>query len=128
VIVNNKDLRPLMTALRRRRELRWAWLLEGTARWFAGQTAHAQPAIARRLHEGGRPRFPPGLRDALLLGGTLIDLLVREQGERAAAELASRIDHAGPAAALGGAFGGRSLSHTEAAWRSHLTRLAGPPS
>ena len=40
-------------------ELRWAWLLEGAARWFSGQTEHARPAIARRLREGGRPSFPP---------------------------------------------------------------------
>ena len=24
--------------------MRWAWLLEGAARWFGGQTAHARPA------------------------------------------------------------------------------------
>src|SRR5664280_2956315 len=79
VIENNRELYPVIGALRLRRELRWAWLLEGTARWFAGQTENARPAIARRLHEGARPRFPPGLRDAALLGGTVIDLLVLEE-------------------------------------------------
>ena len=125
VIENNRELYPVMGALRLRRELRWAWLLEGAARWFSGQTEHARPAIARRLREGGRPRFPPGLRDAALLGGTVIDLLVREEGERAAAQLASRLEPDGPSAALVKAFGGRSLVHTEGAWRSHLARVAG---
>ena len=106
-------------------ELRWAWLLEGAARWFSGQVDHARPAIARRLREGGRPAFPPGVRDALLLGGTVIDLLAREEGERAAAELACRLHPHGPRAALSRAFGGRSLGRTEEAWRLHLRRLAG---
>lgn len=125
VIENNRELYRVMGALRLRRELRWAWLLEGAARWFSGQTEHARPAIARRLREGDRPRFPPGLRDAALLGGTVIDLLVREEGERTAAQLACRFAPGGPSAALVNAFRGRSLAHTEGVWRSHLARTAG---
>jgi hypothetical protein len=125
VIASNKDLARVMPPLRMRRELRWAWLLEGAARWFGGQTAHARPAIARRLREGGPPSFPPGPRDAALLGGTVIDLLAREQGAQAAARFACRLDPRGPRAALYEAFGGRSLAHTEGAWRSHLSRMAG---
>jgi hypothetical protein len=125
VIASNKDLARVMPALRMRRELRWAWLLEGAARWFGGQTTHARPAIARRLREGGPPSFPPGPRDAALLGGTVIDLLAREQGAQAAARFACRLHPQGPRAALSQAFGGRTLAHTEGAWRSHLSRLAG---
>jgi hypothetical protein len=124
IIASNKDLARVMPALRMSRELRWAWLLEGAARWFGGQTTHARPAIARRLREGGPPSFPPGPRDAALLGGTVIDLLAREQGAQAAARFACRLDPQGPRAALSHAFGGRSLAHTEGAWRSHLSRLA----
>jgi hypothetical protein len=124
VAENNHELararRPARTAL----ELRWAWLIEGAGRWFSGQTDHARPAIARRLREGGRPSFPPGRRDAPLLGGTVIDLLVREEGEVAAAQFVRRLHPQGPKAALSKAFGGRTLSHTEDAWRSHLTRIA----
>jgi hypothetical protein len=124
IIASNPELARVMPALRARRELRWAWMLEGAARFFAGQTAHARPAIARRLREGGRPSFPPGLRDANLLGGTVIDLLAREEGERAAARFACRLHPGGARAALTDAFGGRSVIHTEGAWRSHLSRLA----
>jgi hypothetical protein len=124
ITANNEVLgrarRPRRTAL----ELRWAWLVEGSARWFSGQTEYARPAIARRLREGGRPSFPPGLRDATLLGGTVIDLLVREEGPEAAAELASGLHRQGPRSALSRAFGGRPLHRTEDAWRSHLSRLA----
>ena len=128
IMENTKELRGVMGAIRLRRELHWAWLLEGAARWFSGQTDHARPAIARRLHEGGgvgRIRFPPGLRDATLLGGTVVDLLVGEEGEQAAARFATRLHPQGPRAAISQAFGERSFARTEDAWRSHLRRLAG---
>jgi hypothetical protein len=128
VVQSNRDLPRRLVPARWAAQLRWAWLLEGAARWFSGQTEHARPAIARRLREGGRPSFPPGARDAALLGGTVIDLLVREEGERAAAALACRLHPQGPRAALREAFGGRggrALMDTEGAWRSHLGRLAG---
>jgi hypothetical protein len=126
VIAENNDDLPMnaLVPARLAAEVRWAWLLEGAARWFAGQTDHARPAIARRLREGRAPEFPPGVRDALLLGGTVIDLLAREEGEQAAAQLASRLDPVGPRAALSKAFSGRPLAQTERAWRSHLARLA----
>src|SRR5581483_9009119 len=127
VAENNRELVDARGPARLLLELRWAWLIEGSARWFAGQTEHARPAIARRLREGARPNFPPGLRDATLLGGTVIDLLVREEGEDAAARFATRLHPQGARAALSAAFRGRSFVHTEGAWRSHLARIAGAP-
>ncbi len=50
-------------------QTRWAWLLEGSARWFSGQTDHARAAIARRLREGGRPSFPPASATRRCSGG-----------------------------------------------------------
>lgn len=103
---------------------RHAWLAAGAGQWFSGQTAHARPAIARRLREGGEPSFPPGIRDAQLLGGTVLDLLAREEGEQAAASLA--IQPPGDIRrTLERAFRGRSFVHTQGAWRAHLARLAG---
>jgi hypothetical protein len=123
---SNRDLARVMGPIRMRRALRWAWLLEGGARWFGGQTGYARPAIARRLREGGRPAFPPSIRDAPLLGGTVIDLLAYERGERAAVRLCTRLHPDGPRAALADAFG-RSVVHTEGVWRAHLAQLSGPP-
>ena len=57
---NNRDLPRRATPPRLRAELRWAWLLEGGAQWFSGQTEHARPAIARRLREGRPPELPAG--------------------------------------------------------------------
>jgi hypothetical protein len=124
IVENNDDLPGRRSPRRSFAELRWAWLLEGAARWFGGQTSHARPAIARRLREGGRPAFPPGVRDAALLGGSLIDLLVVERGEQSAARLACRLHRHGPRGALREAFKGRSTQDIEQAWRAHLARMA----
>jgi hypothetical protein len=121
---NNPALHKSHAAARMAVELRWAWLVEGAARWFSGQTEHARPAIARRLHDGHSPSFPPGLRDAALLGGTVIDLLVREEGELKAAQFACRLHPQGGRAAISRGFRGRPFAQTEDAWRSHLRRLA----
>jgi hypothetical protein len=124
VYENNHDLPRIGTPARIATELRWAWLLDGAGRWFSGQTDHARPAIARRLHEGRRPRFPPGVRDAALLGGTVIDLLALEQGELSAAQFVTRLHPQGARAALSKAFRGRAFVHIEGAWRTHLSRIA----
>jgi hypothetical protein len=104
-----------------RRLARWmrsAWFVEGAAQWLSGQTKHVHPAVNRRLREGPAPDFPPGRADALLLGGSVFDLVAREEGDRAAIAAV----RAGPGKALD-FFGHRSRRHTEAAWRSHLARL-----
>jgi hypothetical protein len=107
------------------RAARWAWLVAGAAQWFSGQTPHARFAIARRLREGPRPDFPPGLRDASLLGGTVIDLVAREAGEGAVVRFVSSLPRGGAREALVSAFDGRALVHTEGTWRAHLARWAG---
>ena len=94
------------------------------ARWFSGQSDYARPAIARRLREGGRPNFPPGLRDAPLLGASVIDLLAKQEGERAAAQFVTRLHPQGARAAITKAFGDKPFVHIEGDWRSHLARLA----
>jgi hypothetical protein len=96
------------------------WLAWGAAEWFSGQTAHARPAIARRLREGRAPAFPPGRRDARLLGGTIVDVLVRERGEEAAVRLVVE-----GAAALRHVFGGDPLREIETRWRAHLDEIVG---
>ena len=106
-----------------RRRFDVPWRLEGAAQFFSGQTRHIRPAVVLRTHERPAPSFPPARRDALLLGGTVFDLLAREEGEDACLELARAPD---PARALERAFHGRPLRQTEQAWRSHLARLARP--
>jgi hypothetical protein len=120
VAANNRHLAPPL------RRPRWAWLVWGAAAHFSGQTVFARPAIARLLRERPAPRFPPGLRDAALLGGTVFDLLERERGTAAAVSLAFARPRGSPARALEQAFSGRSLTHTQGVWRAHLAWLAAP--
>jgi hypothetical protein len=124
ILAANPELQRSLAPARALVSMRWAWLLEGASRWFSGESARATPLVIARLRGGPQPRFPPAPRDAPLLAGTLIDLIVSEQGERAAVELAGRLHPGGPSGALVRAFGGRSLAHTEGAWRSYLSRLA----
>jgi hypothetical protein len=113
--------------LRGVRAMRWAWLGDGAAEWLSGRVRFARPAIARRLREGPPPAFPPAPRDALLLGGTLVDLLAREEGPDAALRLVGDAGKGTPRDALRQAFHGRALHHTEGTWRAHLARIAGRP-
>jgi hypothetical protein len=124
IAANNRGLPPPLKPTKLLRYARWAWLTAGASQYFSGQTAFARPAIARRLREGREPSFPPGIRDAALLGGSVFDLLAREHGSHAAIALAYTPLRGDPRAALRDAFDGRSVMNTAGAWRAHLARLA----
>jgi hypothetical protein len=119
---NSPDLPPPFHPRTLRSYLRWAWLAEGAATHLAGQTPHLRPAITRRLREGPRPDFPPSARDALLLGGTLFELLDRD----AAVELALAPLAGTPRRAIADAFGSPFAS-VERAWREHLDSVRSLP-
>jgi hypothetical protein len=120
VAIRQPGFPPPTGPLRLARWMRHAWYVEGAAQWLSGQTGHVRPAVTRRMREGSAPSFPPGRADALLLGGTVIDLLAREEGDRAA--LAAIRE--GPQQVLAALDGRREGRHTAAAWRSHLARVA----
>ena len=120
---NNPELPPPFSPTAFRRYVRWAWLAEGAATWLSGQVPHLRPAIVRRLREGGRPSFPPDVRDAMLLGGTVFDLLEREHGPKAAAALATSSLDRGARSVLVDAFG-RQLAGVERDWRDSLASLS----
>src|SRR5438270_480709 len=115
--------RPARARAARARARRAARAARGGSGRAGRRPAPLRPAVARRLREGAPPAFPPARADALLLGGTVFDLLAREEGRRAAEALARGPHPDGPLRALEAAFTGRALRHTERAWRSHLARL-----
>lgn len=121
---NNPKLPPPFRAGSMRRMLQWAWLWAGAGQYFGGQTIHARPAIARRLREGSEPSFPPAVKDALLLGGSVLDLLAQDLGEQAVVDLACALPDGKPERALERAFG-QSLVNVGGTWRTHLARIAG---
>jgi hypothetical protein len=121
---NNPRLPPPFNLGSFRRYVAWAWLCEGAATWLSGQAQFLRAAIARRMHEGRKPAFPPRARDALLLGGTVFGLLERERGRDACVELLTSEFHPqGGRAAIQGAFGARP-DEVEAEWRRYLTELS----
>jgi hypothetical protein len=124
---NNEALPPMWTPRRFATYLRWAWLIEGAAQYFTGQTSLFRAAVITRLREGDRPAFPPSRRDALILGGTVFDLLDRHAGPDACARMASRLHRAGPRANLELAFEAR-MREIERAWRIHLDEILYPQS
>ena len=94
-------------------------------RFYAGQYASFRPAVLRRLSEGSRPSFPPSARDAIILGGSVFDLLDQEVGRHACDLLVSRIRKGRPEPALENAFG-VGIEVIEPAWREHVEGLVSP--
>jgi hypothetical protein len=119
---NNPALPPPFNPRTFRRYVEWAWLCEGAAAWFSGQTRRLRGAIARRLREGPGPAFPPPARDAFLLGGTVLSLLELERGPEACVALASRLGASG-GGAIERAFG-RPAAAVGRDWREHLLELS----
>jgi hypothetical protein len=124
VAANNPQLPPSWTPRRFARYMRWAWLVEGAGQYFARQVPLYRAAVITRLREGDPPTFPPSRRDAVILGGTVFDLLDREGGPEACLRLVARLRKEGPQDNVEFAFGAR-FREVEKAWREHLRELAG---
>jgi hypothetical protein len=116
---NNDQLPPPWSPRRFARYLRWAWLIEGAGQYFSGQVPLFRAAVIRRMREGGPPSFPPSARDAIILGGTIFDLLERGVGPEACELLVSRLRKDGAHGNIELAFG-HQAGEVERAWRRHL--------
>jgi hypothetical protein len=123
VAANNRRLPPPWGPRRFLRYLRWTWLIEGAAQYFAGQVPLFRAAVSTRLRDRRAPGFPPSSRDAIILGGTVFDLLERERGPDACDVLAARLRRDGPRASLELAFDAR-FREIERAWRDYLRKLS----
>lgn len=122
---NNGSIPPPWTPGRFLRYERWAWLVEGSAQHFSRQVDLYRAAVIRRLREGSRPSFPPSRRDAILLGGTVFDLLEDYRGGGACELLVSRLRRDGPEANLEAAFD-LKIREIEDLWRQYLRDLVRP--
>jgi hypothetical protein len=125
VAANNPALPPSWTPRRFARDLRWAWLVEGGAQYFARQVGLYRAAVIRRLRESARPSFPPGRRDAVILGGTIFDLLESERGPEACESLALELRPGGARTTLEAAFDA-DFREIEEAWRDYLRATSRP--
>jgi hypothetical protein len=122
---NNDQLPPLWTPRRFIRYLRWAWMIEGGSQYFSNQTSLFRAAVITRLREGDKPRFPPSRRDAIILGGTIFDLLDRYRGPEACLLLVSRLRKDGSRGNLELAFEA-PIREIEGAWREQLDEMLYP--
>ena len=123
IVGTNRELQQARLPARSWAELRWAWLVEGAARWLSGESGYGRTIVGQYMRTGHRPRFPPSPGDAPLLAPTLIELLAEQQGPAAVARLVGRLHTGGPDAALLSAFPGQGLTSIESEWRSRLRRL-----
>jgi hypothetical protein len=119
---NNEQLPPPWRIRGFARYLRWAWLIEGGAQYYSGQIPHFRAAVATRMRQGRPPSFPPSARDAMVLGGTIFELLEEERGPDACQVLVSRLRRSGVRASIELAFG-QPASKVERTWRQHLREL-----
>jgi hypothetical protein len=119
---NNQRLPPPWGPQRFLRYLQWTWLIEGAAQYYANQVPLFRAAVSTRLREHKSPAFPPSARDAIILGGTVFDLLERERGPDACDVLASRLRRDGAHRAVELAFNAR-FREIEQEWRGYLRRL-----
>jgi hypothetical protein len=101
------------------RYLRWAWLIEGAAQYYSGQVPHFRAAVNARTRQGRPPPFPPSARDAMILGGTVFDVLERERGRDACDVLAGRLHSRGAQGNLELAFDA-PMREIERVWRRYL--------
>jgi hypothetical protein len=122
---NNDQLPPMWTPPRFLRYLRWAWLIEGGSQYFSNQTSLFRAAVINRLREGEKPRFPPSPRDAIILGGTIFDLLDRYRGPEACLLLVARLRKDGARGNLELAFEA-PIREIESAWREQLDEMLYP--
>jgi hypothetical protein len=119
IAANNDRLPPPGGPRKFTRYVRWAWLIEGGAQHFAGQTSLFRAAVVTRMRQKRPPSFPPSARDAMILGGTIFDLLERERGPDACSVLVSRLRREGPQKAIELAFGDHARN-VEREWRRYL--------
>ena len=119
IAANNTSLPPPWGPRKFARYVRWAWLIEGGAQYFSGQTSLFRAAANTRMRQGNPPSFPPSARDAIILGGTIFDLLERERGRDACSILVHRLRREGAERAIELAFDSR-FRHVEAEWRRYL--------
>ena len=116
---NNAQLPPPWDPRRFARYLKWAWLIEGASQYYAGQIPHFRAAVIRRMREGGTPSFPPSAREAIILGGTIFDVLERSAGPDACDLLVSRLRKDGARGNLELAFD-EPIAEIEREWRRYL--------
>ncbi|MFT4034584.1 MAG: hypothetical protein QM679_03300 [Patulibacter sp.] len=110
----------LQRALRRRD---WFWLAWGAGQSLVGQVPMLASVIALRRKERRHLAVPPVMRDAVVLGGSLVELVRRERGLTALAHLLRDPLPPSPQGWIGRALPGLGATEREVRWRMLLDEL-----
>ena len=110
----------LHRALRRRQ---WLWLAWGAGQTLVGQVPMLASTIAVRRRERRALTLPPPARDAVVLGGSLVELVLRERGLTGLVALLRDPLPPSPEAWIGRALSGLGPTERDVRWRMLLDEL-----
>jgi hypothetical protein len=110
----------LQRALRRRD---WFWLAWGAGQTLVGQVPMLASVIALRRKERRALHIPPAMRDAVVLGGSVTELVLRERGLTALVHLLREPVPPSSEGWIGRALPGIGPTEREVRWRMLLDEL-----
>lgn len=110
----------LQRALRRRA---WFWLAWGAGQTLVGQVPMLASVIAVRRRERRGLSLTPPMRDAVILGGSIVELVLRERGLTALTHLLREPLPPSPEGWIGRALPGLGPTEREVRWRMLLDDL-----
>ncbi len=110
----------LQRALRRRQ---WLWLAWGAGQTLVGQVPMLASTIAVRRRERRALTIPPPGRDAIVLGGSLVELVLRERGLTGLVALLRDPLPPSPQAWINRALSGLGPTERDVRWRMLLDEL-----
>lgn len=110
----------LQRTLRRRA---WFWLAWGAGQTLVGQVPMLASVIALRRKERRALQVPPPMRDAVVLGGSIVELVLRQRGLTGLVHLLKDPLPPAPEGWIGRALPGLGPTEREVRWRMLLDDL-----
>ncbi len=114
---------PALSLQRTLRNRSWFWLAWGAGQTLVGQVPLLATSIAIRRRERRAMTIPPPMRDAVVLGGSLVELVLRERGLTALVQLLREPLPPTPQAWIGQALPGLGPTERDVRWRMLLDEL-----
>ncbi|MDO9352354.1 MAG: hypothetical protein Q7T55_01575 [Solirubrobacteraceae bacterium] len=116
-------LNPGLTLQRALRRRQWLWLAWGAGQALVGQVPMLASTIAVRRRERRALTIPPPARDAVVLGGSLVELVLRERGLTGLVALLRDPLPPSPGAWVNRALSGLGPTERDVRWRMLLDEL-----
>jgi hypothetical protein len=114
---------PALSLQRALRGRQWFWLAWGAGQTLVGQVPMLASVIALRRKERRHLQITPPMRDAVVLGGSLVELALRERGLTALVHLLRDPLPPSPDGWIGRALPGLGSTERDVRWRMLLDEL-----